>query len=79
MRNKIKLLKLIESVDGVVIKPTYEEMMLKINEILILTDERTLTRDLQVTDIFKQIITTKKEISKIQKELIKIKRKLKMK
>lgn len=79
MRNKIKLLKLKETLDGVVISPTYEQMMLKINEILILTDERTVTRDLQIADMNKQINSLKKDGIKIGKEITKIKRKLKIK
>lgn len=79
MRNKIKLLKLIETSEGVVIKPTYEEMMMKINEILILTDERTVTRDLQIRDLMKRAIALKKETIKIQKGITEIKRKLKIK
>ncbi len=69
MKNKIKLLKLKVGEHDVVLSPTYEDVVSKINELIKLTDQRTKERDAQIKKLIISIKGLTKQVKKIKKEL----------
>lgn len=69
MINNIKLLKLKVGEHDVVLSPTYEDVVSKINQLIKLTDQRTKERDTQIKKLIISIKTLQREVKKIKKEL----------